>query len=129
MSIPFCIAATLVRGTPSMQMMTTYDDAEVNALVERVTLVSDEGVPTLCCRIEIEMADGRRIERHERKTPADFSFDRATVSALVRRIGAETGVPASAYDRLERFVDELPGGDIGAVVRSFAEAPRMQHAA
>ena len=129
MSIPFCIAATLVRGTPTMQMMTTYDDAEVNALVDRVALVSDEAVPTLCCRIEVEMADGRRIERYEAKTPADFSFDRATVAAMIRRIGGETDVPASAYDRLERFVDELPRGDIGAVIGSFDEAPRMQHAA
>ena len=129
MSIPFCIAATLLRGTPTMQMMTTYDDAAVNALVERVTLLSDEAVPTLCCRIAVEMADGRRVERDEQKTPADFSFDRATVARMVRRIGAETGVPASAYDRLERFVADLPAGDIAAVIRSFDEAPRMQHAA
>ncbi len=129
MSIPFCIAVTLVRGTPSMGTMTTYDDGEVNALVERVTLASDEAVPTLCCRIEVEMADGRRVVRDERKTPADFSFDRATISELIRRIGAETDVPPRAYDRLEAFVAGLPGGDIRAVVESFAEAPRMQHAA
>lgn len=129
MSIPFCIAATLVRGTPSMETMTTYGDAGVNALVDRVTLISDEGVPTLCCRIEIDLADGQRIDRYERKTPADYSFDRTTVSELVRRVGAETDIPSSAYDRLERFVDELPEGDIGAVVKSFGEAPRIQHAA
>ena len=38
------------------------------------------------------MVDGRRVERYERKTPADYSFDRATVAAMVRRIGAETGI-------------------------------------
>ena len=129
MSIPFCIAASLVRGAPSMRMMTTYDDAQVNALVDRVTLLSDEAVPTLCCRIEVEMADGRRIVRDERKTPADYSYDRATVSGLIRRIGAETGLPSSAYDRLEAFVDGLPDGDIGTVIAAFDEAPRVQNAA
>lgn len=129
MSIPFCIAAALVRGTPTMQMMTTYDDAEVNALVDRVELVSDEGVPTLCCRIEVELVDGRRLERDERKTPADYSYDRATVSEMARRIGAETGVPSSAYDRLEQFVGGLPEGDIASVVESFAEAPTIRDAA
>ena len=130
MSIPFCIALTiLAAATPTMQTMTTYDDPEVNALVERVTLLSDENVPTLCCRIEVDLADGGKIDRYEEKTPTDFSFDRATVSELVRRIGAETGVPSSAYDRLERFVDQLPKGDVGAVIQSFGEAPRMQHAA
>lgn len=129
MSIPFCIAATLVRGTPSMAMMTTYDDEAVNALVDRVELVSDGEVPTLCCRIEVMLADGTRLERDERKTPADYSYDRATVSRLIRRIGAETDIPVSAYERLEDFVDRLPDGDIGAVLDSFAETPRMQDAA
>lgn len=129
MSIPFCIAATLLRGTPSMAIMTTYDDPAINGLVEKTRLISDESVPSLCCRIEVDLESGERLERYERKVPADFSFDRAGVSALIRRIGQETGVPASAYDRLERFVDELPGGSIEAVLASFSEAPKLQDAA
>ncbi len=44
MSIPFCIALTLLRGTPSMAAMTTYTDADVNALTDRIDLISDESV-------------------------------------------------------------------------------------
>lgn len=129
MSIPFCIAATLVRGVPTMRMMTTYDDPEVNALVGRVQLVSDASVPTLCCRIEIELEGGERIERYEQKVPADYSFSRSEVSELVRRIGTEIDIPASAYDRLERFVDALPDARIADVIASFAEAPALRDAA
>ncbi|MBC7179472.1 MAG: MmgE/PrpD family protein, partial [Roseovarius sp.] len=35
MSIPFCIAQALLRGAPTMTSMTTYDDADVNALESR----------------------------------------------------------------------------------------------
>ena len=129
MSIPFCIAATLVRGVPTMAMMTTYDDPAVNALVEKVTLVSDPAVPTLCCRIEIAFADGGSVTREEMKTTADFGFDRATVSSLIRRIGGETGIPATAYDRLEAFVGGLPEGDVGTVLAAFAELPGARRAA
>ncbi|MBX6367867.1 MAG: MmgE/PrpD family protein [Rhodospirillales bacterium] len=129
MSIPFCIAATLARGVPTMRMMTTYDDAEVNALVGRVQLVSDASIPTLCCRIEVELESGERIERYEKKVPADYSFSRSEVSELVRRIGGEIGIPASAYDRLERFVDALPDARIADVIASFAEAPALRDAA
>ena len=129
MSIPFCIALTLVRGTPSMAMMTTYDDAEVNALVGRVRLVSDDAVPTLCCRIAIEMADGETIEHVEEMTAQDYSFSRQEVSAMIRRIGSETGIPGAAYDRLEGFVDGLPQGDIAEVIAAFAEAPAVARAA
>lgn len=126
MSIPFCIAATLVRGVPTMAMMTSYDDEEVNALVESIELVSDEAVPTLCCRIDVTLASGEELSRYENMTTADFSFDRSTVSELIRRIGAEGRIPPSAYDRLERFVGRLPDGTIQDVVDSFAEAPSVK---
>ena len=47
MSIPFCIATTLLHGVPDMRRMLTYDDAAVNALIGRIELVSDADVPTL----------------------------------------------------------------------------------
>ena len=41
MSIPFCIAATLIYGVPDMKRMTTYDDPTLNGLISRITLISD----------------------------------------------------------------------------------------
>jgi len=124
MSIPFCIATTLVHGVPTMERMTTYDDAAVNALDRRVRLVADEQTPTLCCRIELRTRGGRALERDQRMTFADYAYDRGGVSRLVRRIGEETGVPTRAYDRLERFVSALPDASIDEVLASFAELPR-----
>jgi 2-methylcitrate dehydratase PrpD len=119
MSIPFCIATTLVHGVPTMRHMTTYDDAAVNALVERVMLLSDPAVPVLSAIIETETAAG--VHRREQfMTTADYAYDRASVSALVRRIGREQNVPAAAFDRVEAFVNRLPGGAIDDVVSAFA---------
>lgn len=123
MSIPFCIALTLLRGTPSMAAMTTYDDAEVNALGERIDLVSDESVPVLSCVIEAETADGARLVQDQRMTVADFSYDWGTASRLVRRIGAETGVPAAAYDCIEAFAKAPEQAGIAAVLDAFALLP------
>lgn len=123
MSIPFCIALTLLRGDPTMQAMTTYDDAAVNALVGRIDLISDEGVARLCCIIEAELEDGSTEVIDKRVTTEDFNFDRAGVSALVRRIGREQGVPAEAYDLVERFADTLPHAEIGLVLSAFALCP------
>jgi 2-methylcitrate dehydratase PrpD len=123
MSIPFCIALTLLRGDPTMQAMTTYDDGAVNALVDRIDLISDEGVARLCCIIDVELEDGSTETIDKRVTTDDFNFDRAGVSALVRRIGREQGVPAEAYDLVERFADTLPDGEIGLVLSAFALCP------
>lgn len=129
MSIPFCIATTLVHGTPSMRHMTTYDDPAVNGLVDRVTLVSDPEIPILSCRIEVETEDGGHLVEDLEMTARDYAFDWRRTSELIRGIGAETGVPASAYDRLEAFCRELPGGAIADVLAAFAELGQLKQAA
>jgi 2-methylcitrate dehydratase PrpD len=120
MSIPFCIAVTLLHGTPDMKRMTTYDDPEVNALVGRITLGSDKTVPVLSAVIDVETMNGRRFTRDQRMTAEDYSYDRARVSELVRRIGKEENVPTKAFDLVEMFVDQLPAGEIGTVVEAFS---------
>jgi 2-methylcitrate dehydratase PrpD len=127
MSIPFCIALTLLEGDPTMQAMTTYDDPAVNALVDRIDLIPDEGVARLCCIIEVELEDGSSEAIDKRVTTEDFNFSRAGVSALVRRIGREQGVPDEAYDRIERFADTLPDADLGLVLSAFALCPSSRN--
>jgi 2-methylcitrate dehydratase PrpD len=125
MSIPFCIATTLLHGVPDMARMTTYDDPAVAALIGRIRLVPDDGVPVLSSIIEAETADGRRVVREQSMTAADYSYDRATVSALVRRIGREEAVPAAAFDAVEHFVAGLPEAPVSRVVSAFALLPRV----
>ncbi len=120
MSVPFCVATTLVRGVPNMRHMTTYDDAQVNDLEQRVALISDATVPTLSAIIEVQTSDGQQHVRHQKMTPASYAFDRAAVSSLVRRIGREENVPQTAYELVERFAERLPGGSIDDVIASFA---------
>ena len=129
MSIPFCIATTLVHGVPDMARMTTYDDSAVNALIPRIRLVGDADVPPLCCRIEVSTVDARTLVQDQRMTTRDFAFDRKGVSALIRRIGAEQAVPMQSYDVLEAFVDSLPGGSIHEVLRAFTLMPAARRAA
>lgn len=123
MSIPFCVALTLLHGEPSMIAMTTYDDEAVNALVERIELITDEGVSQLCCVIEVELESGETITMEQNMTTDDYNFDRATVSQMVRRIGSEEGVPAQAYDCIEAFVSSLPNADIRQAIDAFALCP------
>jgi 2-methylcitrate dehydratase PrpD len=128
MSIPFCAAATLLRGTPTMSLMTCYDDPAINGLIARVRLVADPAIPTLSCRIGVTLADGAVLECDERKTAADYSYGWDEVVALIRRIGREEGVPEAAYDGVERFVRALPSGDIRALSDAFALITRRRAA-
>jgi 2-methylcitrate dehydratase PrpD len=120
MSIPFCIANALLRGAPSLRDMTRYDDSEVNALVERIDLVPDEGVARLCCVIEARFDGGRPPEVEVLDmTPEDYSYDRAGVRALIERVGAEVGLPPSVFQALERFADAPEAAGIEALLACF----------
>jgi 2-methylcitrate dehydratase PrpD len=129
MSIPFCIATTIVHGAPTTRRMTTYDDPAVNSLVGRIELVSDPSIPILSAIIEAEDADGVAHVREQRMTAADYSYDLPTLSAMLRRIGGEEGVPMSAFDRLERFVEKLPAGAIEDAISVFTLISRQAKAA
>lgn len=126
MSIPFCIANTLLNGIPSVKNMTIYDDIEVNALIDRIDLVPDVSVARLSCVIEVGLRDGTVVAEDLRLTVADYSYDRATVSALVRRVGVETGVPEEIYDRMEAFVEDTANKGIAEVLACFSALPRVQ---
>jgi 2-methylcitrate dehydratase PrpD len=129
MSIPFCIATTLVHGAPNSRQMTTYDDPAVNELVAKVELVPDPTIPILSAILEVEMADGTVQIREQRMIAADYAYDLKTLSVMLRRIGAEENVPMSAFDRLERFVEGLPGGAIEDAMSVFAAPPKQVRAA
>jgi 2-methylcitrate dehydratase PrpD len=124
MSIPFCVAAALLHGTPTMALMQRTDDPAIAALMPRIAVIADEAVPSLCARIAVTLEEGEALVQDQRMTPADYAYDRAGVSALVRRIGAEESVPAAAYDRLEAFVHALPRAAIEDALAAFALLPK-----
>ena len=120
MSIPFCIALTLLRGSPTMAAMTTYDDAEVNALMARIEPLPDEAVARLCCVIEAETQGGRTVIHEQSMTTEDYNYDWNEVLDLIHRVGAESGVPDAAYERIAGFAQALPGGALAEVLDAFA---------
>jgi len=129
MSIPFCIAATLLYGIPDMRRMTTYDDPKIAELIGCITLISDPNVASLCAVIEADTVDGRTLVQDQRMTTDDYAYDRVTVSKLLRRIGSEEGVPSVAFDRLETFVERWPAAPLSDVLAAFSMVEPARKAA
>ena len=124
MSIPFCIANTILYGAPDMHRMTSYDDPQVASLMGRIDLVPDESVNKLCCNIHVELPGQEPLVHVKTMTFADYSYDRAGVSALIRRVGAESYLPVSLYDALEKFVEAPEKHTIQDVITCFSQLPR-----
>lgn len=122
MSIPFCIAQTLLRGAPSMAMMTEYNDAEINALVERVDLVADDSVPTLCCRIELRLAGGQTLTEVCNMTAADYAWNMDELQERLTRTAAQESLPADCIADLAAFSRDPEGKGTAALYAAFAKA-------
>jgi hypothetical protein len=120
MSIPFCIATTLVHGAPSMARMTSYDDAAVNALEGRIALISDDAVPTLSAVIEVDRKGGGSMTHRQSMVETDYQFSRTDLLAMLRRIGAQQGLKEASFDRIDAFTRALPDAAIEDVIAIFA---------
>lgn len=125
MSVPFCIAATLLYGVPDMRRMTTYDDEAVASLSSRIKVVTDPQVANLSTIIEVKTASGETVRQDQIMTAADYAYGRDAAARMVRRLGEEQGLPASIYDRLEAFADGLPKTDIAQVIDLFSPRARL----
>ena len=122
MSIPFCIAQTLLRGAPSMAMMTEYDDAEINALVARIDLDADAAVPTLCCRILVHLDDGEVIDEICNMSAADYAYRFEEMRDRLIRTNAQENVSAGCVDALARFAADPTKAGLGPLYDAFATA-------
>lgn len=128
MSIPFCIAVTLLYGAPDMRRMTTYDDEAVARLSNNVKVVTDSEVANLSTIIEATTASGETIRHNQIMTAADYAYAWPVVARAVRRIGAEQDLPPRIYDRLEAFTRRIPHVDIREVIDLFDVGPRCMEA-
>lgn len=122
MSIPFCIAQTLLRGAPSMAMMTDYHDDAINALVGRIDLVADASVPTLCCRIELQLAGGGAVVETCDMTPADYAYPFEDLRERLVLTAGQEGLPRACIDRLADFCRAPAEQGVAALNAAFATA-------
>ncbi len=120
MSIPFCIANTMLYGAPTMKKMMVFDDPAVLDLIGKITLVPDERVSRLCCVIHAQLDDGGTLVETMNKTISDYNYDRAQLKDLIIRVCAEVGVGPEAFEVLSRFVDDPKSVGIQAVLNCFS---------
>ena len=120
MSIPFCIANTMLYGAPTMKKMMVFDDPAVLELIGKITLVPDAKVSRLCCVIHAELDDGSTILETMNKTIGDYNYDRAQLKDLIVRVCTEVGLGPEAFDILSRFVDDPGSVGMQAVLNCFS---------
>lgn len=119
-SMPFSVALALIDGRVTLERLSAFTDPAIIGLAAKVAMEAADDMATFGVEIDVEMADGRTERAALAHEPVDYDYDSGTVAAMVRRIGAEEGVPVRAYDLIENFVRDLPEARIDHVIGAFA---------
>ena len=122
MSIPFCVAQTLLYGAPSMSMMMEYTDPAIIALAQQVMLQPDQTVPTLCCRIELHLRDGTKLIEDCNMTAADYAYSFDALRTRLKRTAEQEGLSADYIDALSAFCLDPVGNGVAPLSLIFAKA-------
>jgi len=123
MSVAFGAAATLLHGIPTLAVMSAFDDAAVQALIEKITVVPDETVETFSCSVMLGLADGTMRSHTIRARGEDMNLDRTALLDVLVRVAGEGGIGRQPVERLDRLVFKIEHhSDLSALVQIFAEA-------
>ena len=120
MSIPFCIANTMLYGAPTMKKMMVFDDPQVMELIGKIELIPDASVNRLCCVIHAQLEDGTTVTESMNKSIQDYNYDRRQLKELIVRVCDEVGVGPGAFEVLSTFVDNPESRGIQPVLDCFA---------
>jgi len=122
MSTYFSCAAALATGTITLGTLTDFDNAQIRALIDRMTIDTDPSVPYPSASAEVETMDGQRLTFTERKTSEDYSFTREQINALLEHLARETGKPASAMRALDSYAYGATIDSVEPVLQAYASA-------
>jgi len=121
MSSAFCCACAGVHGSVTMARLGVFDDAQVSAFMDRITIEPTDALQFPAAEAEVRLRDGTTVQVAERRSFADFSLGREQVLEQLRRLAAEEEVPPQAIALLDEFAFSAQGRP-ALVARAFAMA-------
>jgi 2-methylcitrate dehydratase PrpD len=121
MSAQFCLATALVHRGVTLHSMLEFNDASVNALLQRVRIVANEALPIQMSRVTVTTITGVRHQRVSSATPVasrpNFDETAQWTQALLTREGGDAAV-AQRLAATIRDLEHAP--DLRTLVGCFA---------
>jgi len=112
MSAAFCSASVIARRGFSFEDFHRKPDNDLVALIEKVKVVDDPGLPLLSARVSIEFADGRKLVEEVKNSRDEVAIDWASIDPWAASLWEEGGRSAKDYGACRDAVRALPGATI-----------------
>ena len=120
LSTPFCVATALVRGRVEITDLDVHDDVAVQALIDKIEVVSNPDIGYPASEIFYYPRKGDVVRHAERVTPMDYTFGIDRTLLQLRRMAKDLCIDPRAMDGLSAFVTALPAGNLDLLREAFA---------
>ncbi len=107
MSAPFCAALGWSSGTASFDGLREFDNAQVNELVHKTTVVSDTQRAKYEPLIRVVCKDGRTLTWEEKGGDSDYRINWKDAVNMTHQLCAEVAVPKHTADALIEQVSQV----------------------
>jgi 2-methylcitrate dehydratase PrpD len=124
MSVPYCVAMALVRGSATLDDLRRVDDPALLRLVARTQVLADPALPPLGARLEVEAADGRVLADELVDSSPLFTAGWSEAVDAADRLRPEMHERAAGLDVLRAAVADLERlAHAGTVLNPAARVP------
>jgi 2-methylcitrate dehydratase PrpD len=107
MSASYCVAMALRHRTATLAGLAEFDDPELAALIERIEVLPDEGLPVLSARLQVTTTDGATLEDELLPDASTYNWNWDGVSAGAELLRAEMADGGPGLDSLRAALREL----------------------
>jgi 2-methylcitrate dehydratase PrpD len=124
MSTPYCVAVACVDQEVTLKGISQFSHPKILALIDRIEHLPDEKIPRWSCIVEVQMKDGKKLNKEMIIGPEYYNFNMKQDIELIKRVASETGVTPSKVDRMVELVQDLPNAkNVRALVDVLAKCP------
>jgi len=119
MSAAYCCTSVLACGRFEFKDLFALDHAARNRLISVTQVRDDAALPTLSCRIELTLKDGKKIVESLIDGGKELAIDATTIDAWALDLWKEAGRSEAQYRKFRAAVDGLPRSSTKALLETL----------
>ena len=103
----YCTAVACVHRKLTLDTLSQIDHPQVLSLMEKITVIADDNLESMSCKLNIGMKDGRIFSKDAYLTPKDYCFSMEQDAELMRSLIPEMDLPKERIEKIIAMIKNL----------------------
>lgn len=103
----YCTAVACVHRKLTLDTLSQMDHPQILSLMEKITVIADDNLESMSCKLNIRMKDGRTFSKDAYLTPRDYCFNMEENAQLIRSLIPEMDLPEERIEKIIAMIKNL----------------------